>query len=90
MKIITPVCNLKELRVINAVTSAFVHLMVERRQIAASIDLFHCTQLLLDRHCGLFAPSDNKHDISLENHQQGIEIIAIICRHIPSVNIILN
>lgn len=88
MEIITPVCNLKELHVTNAVISAFVHSMVERRQIVASIGLFHCTQLLLGRHCGLFAPNGNKHDISLENHQQETEITAINCKHIPFVNIL--
>lgn len=88
MKIITLVCNLKELRVINAVISAFVHSMVEKKQTVASIDLFHCTQLLLGQHCELFAPNGNKHDISLENHRQEIEIAAIICKHIPFVNIL--
>ena len=56
--------------------------MEERRQIVALIDLFHYTQLLLDQHCELFVPSGNKHDISLENHQQEIGIRATNCKHI--------
>lgn len=75
--IITPVCNLKELRVINAIIFAFAHLMVERKQTAVSTDLFHCIQLSLDRHYELFALSGNKHDISSENHRQEIETAAI-------------
>lgn len=61
--------------------------MVERRQTVASIDLFHCTQLLLGRHYGLFAPNDNKHGISLENHRQEIGITAITYNHISLVYI---
>ena len=74
----TLVCNLKVLHEVNEVISAFVHLMVEVMQTAVLIDLFHHIQLLLDQHCEQFELNDNKHDISLENHQEEIEIITII------------
>lgn len=79
---ITLVCSLKELHVTNAAIFAFAHLMEERKQTVASIDLFHYIRLLLDQHCGLFVPNDNKHGISLANHRQEIEIKAINCKHL--------
>lgn len=74
----TPVCNLKVLHEVTEVISAFVHSMVEVMQTVALIDLFHHTQLLLDPHCEQFELSDNRHDISLESHQEEIEIITTI------------
>lgn len=88
IKIITLVYNLKELHAINVIISAFVHLTVEKKQTVASIDLFRCIQLLLDQHCELFVPNDNKRDISWENHQQETGIIAINCKHILFINIL--
>lgn len=79
MEIITLVCNSRVLHAANAIISAFARLTEETTQTVASADLSHCIRLSLGRHYEQFAPSDNKHDISLENHQPEIEITAINC-----------